>query len=103
MEPRGCPKQRDSNYSPLNQVQAARRLHDAADVTRVQTKGSFFKLPLHVTLAEVAQVTPLTGTAAVGLGQGQLAERGGTGLDLGLVSLDDLECVLLGAGNFGLF
>lgn len=83
-------------------MQAACRLHDAANLTRVQTKGSFFKLPLHVTLAEVAQVTPLTGTAAVGFGQSQLAERGRTGLNLGLVSLDDLERVLLGAGNLGL-
>lgn len=85
--------------SPFNQVQPTRRLDDAANLARVEAESSILELLLHVALAEVTQVAPLTGAAAVGLGQGELAKGGLTRLDLLLVGLDDVQGVLLAAGD----
>lgn len=86
----------------LNQMQPARRIDHTRDLTRLQGKGSLLKLLLHVTLAEVTQVAPLTGTAAVGLGDGQVAKGDFAALDALLVALDDLLSLVLATGDVGL-
>lgn len=88
--------------SPLDQVQSALRLDDAAHLSRLQRKGGLLKLLLHVSLAKVAQVASLAGTAAVALGQGEFAEVDIAALDAGLVGLDDLAGIVLGASDLAL-
>lgn len=83
-------------------MQPTGRLYNAAHLAGLETKCSVLKLLLHIPLAEVAKVAPLACRRAVGFGEGELAQGYGAGLDLGLVGLDDLESVVLGAGDFGL-
>lgn len=85
--------------SPLNQMQSTGRVHDARDAAGLQRKGSFLELLLHVPLAKVAQVAALPGTAAVGLGDGQLLQGGVAALDALLVVFDDSLGLALGACN----
>ena len=87
---------------PLNQVQAAGCLYDAAHLAGLQSTGGLFKFLLHVAVAKVAQISSLAGRRAVGLGKGKLAEGGGTRFDVFLMSLDNLEGVVLRSGNVGL-
>ena len=77
-------------------------IHDAADLTGLERKRRVLKLLLHVAAPKVPQVAPLAGGRAVGLGQGQLAERDGPGLDALFELLEDLARLLFGAGDFGL-
>lgn len=70
-------------------MQAARRIHHARDLARLQGKCGLLELALHVAPAEVTQVTPLAGAAAVRLGDGQVAERDLAAPDALLVGLDD--------------
>lgn len=95
------PITRAHKHLPLNDVQATGRLHDARHLAGLERKGGFLKGLLHVAFAKVAQVAPLTGTAAVGLGDGQLGQRLLLGLDdLLVVYLDDVSGLGLGAGDF---
>lgn len=87
---------------PLNQMQTAGRLDDAAHLAGLQAEGGVLKLLLHVALAKVAQIAALAGRGAVGLGQGELAQGDGARLDLLLVAAEDLEGLILGARDFGL-
>ena len=87
---------------PLDEMQPAGRLDDAADLAGLETERGLLELPLHVALAKIAQVAALAGAAAVGLGEGQLAEGDVARLDLGLVRLEDLEGLVLGPGYLGL-
>ena len=87
---------------PLDEMQPAGGLHDAADLAGLEAERGVLELLLHVALAKVAEVAALAGAAAVGLGEGQLAEGDFAGLDLGLVGLDDLEGLVFGAGYLGL-
>lgn len=89
--------------SPLNQMQAARGVHDARDAAGLQGEGGLLELLLHITLAEVAEVAALPGAAAVGLGDGKVLQGGLAALDALLVALDDLPCVVLGARDGGLW
>lgn len=83
-------------------MQAALSLDYAAHLSRLERKGGVLKLLLHVALAKVSQVAPLARAAAVALGQGELAEADVAALDAGLVGLDDVAGVVLGAGDFAL-
>lgn len=84
-------------------MQPARRINHAGNLTWPQRKSGLLKGGLHVALSKVTQVTALPGAAAVGFGDGQVAERGLAALDARLVALDDLAGFVFGAGDFGLF
>jgi hypothetical protein len=79
---------------PLDKVQPARRVDDAADLAGLQRKGGVLKLLLHVAAAKVAEVAPLARAAAVRLGLGQVAQARPAAPDRLLVALDDLAGVL---------
>lgn len=87
---------------PFNQMQATGSLDNAAHLARLKGKRGFFKLLLHVAAAKVAKIAALSRRRAVGLGRGEVAERCGARLDLGLVGLDDIHGLFFGAGDFGL-
>lgn len=77
-------------------------IHYARHLTRLEGKGGLLECLLHVALAKVAEVSLLAGAAAVGLGDGQLTQAHLAARDTGLVALDDLAGVFLGAGDLGL-
>lgn len=83
-------------------MEAARRLHHAAHVARIEVEGDLLKLLLHIATSKEAQVTTLAGRGAVRLVEGQFAERDGAGLDLLLVAFDDGHGLVLGTRNFRL-
>lgn len=83
----------------LNQMQAARGVHDTRDLARLERKCGVLKLLLHVAAAEIPQITPLACAAAVGLGDCQVAEGNFAALDAILVSFDDLLCVVFAASD----
>ncbi len=83
-------------------MQTAGRVHNSAELARPQGKGGLLELLLHVASAEVAQVTSLTGAAAVRLALGQLAQRDVALLDTFLVALDDGSRLVLGTRDLGL-
>lgn len=84
-------------------MQPTRRVHHPGYLARLQRKGRLLKRLLHVAVAKDSEVTTLPGTAAIGLGHGQLAQGDLAALDTLLVSLDDLAGVVFGAGDLGLF
>lgn len=88
--------------SPLNQVQPARGIDNPRDLARLEGKGGFLEGGLHVALSKIAKVAALPSTAAVGLGDGQVAQRGLAARDALLIALDDLPGVVFGAGDLGL-
>ena len=96
-------RKKEMIYKPLNQVETARRVDDARDLARLQGEGGVLKLLLHVTPSKVSQVAPLTRAAAVGLGQGQLAQGDLALLDALLVGLDDGVGLALAACDLGLW
>lgn len=83
-------------------MQSTSRVHNAADLAGLQRKSGILKLLLHVAASKVAEVAPLPSRGAVGLGQGQLSEGNGAGLDALFESLQGGEGFLLGAGDLGL-
>ena len=56
-------------------MQPAVCIHDIAYLARLECEGSICKLLLHVSMGKITQVTPLPGTATVGLGDGQVTQR----------------------------
>lgn len=90
---------RDCLLQSLNQMQSTRRVHHTRDLAGLQREGRLLELLLHVTPAEVSQIPPLTGTAAVGLGDGQGAEGDLAAPDALLVALDDPLGLVLAAGD----
>lgn len=83
-------------------MQAARRVHYAADLAGLQRKRSLFELLLHVPSTEEPEVPTLPGAAAVRLGDSQVSEGGAPTPDALLVSLDDFPGLFFASGNVGL-
>ena len=83
-------------------MQPARRVYYATNLAGLQRKGGLLELLLHVPPAEVPEIAALPGAAAVGFGDGKVAEGDAPALDALLVPLDDLPGVVLASGDVGL-
>lgn len=90
------------NTIPLNQMQSTRCVDNSRNFTWPQSKSGLLKGSLHITLSKISQVSALSGAAAVGLGDGQVAKRGLAALDTRLVALDNLAGFVFGSSDLSL-
>jgi hypothetical protein len=106
--------------SPFNQVQTRGSCDYMANLARLQSKCSVFKLLLHVALGKETaedmvsgwdasktmqrdiQVASLPGAAAIALGGSQVAKAGCAASDPGFMAEDNGHGIVLGAGDLGL-
>lgn len=78
-------------------MQATSSLDHSGQLADLERESSILKLALHITLAKVAQVAALAGTAAVTLSNGKFGQRSLARTDLLLVAAKDGVCLVLGA------
>ncbi len=102
LKPRRSHRRRQRRDSPFDQMQATRSIHNTTDLAGLQGEGRLLEFLLHISSAEVAKIATLARTAAIRLGQGQLAQGDLAVLNPALVALDDVPRILLAASDFRL-
>jgi len=73
-----------------------------ADLARLQSKCSVFKLLLHVALGKETEIASLPRAAAIALSGSEITKAGCAASDSGFVAEDDGHGIILGASDLGL-
>jgi hypothetical protein len=84
-------------------VDAAVSLDNVTHFSNIEVQRRFFEWSLHLTFLEDAQISAFACGGAVRILAGKLCEFLGRAIDLGLITLEDFDGLLLGTSDIGLW